>query len=243
MLQRISRLLASNLTLNEARIILDYTIIQGETVDSKQKFPISIKKNLRFCHSNHSPFRFVDYEPVYNFVRQRALRSNTISPFPVIGNPFYFLVIGNQVLLRCLQLPWKLSTKSFFRWKKRVEKRVVARYTVLHAIARPFSSAQLCFTFDYDRRGSFLCLSGRLFHGKTRSIFFLLSPTQIIRRLSVEVERSCSQRGLEIIIENCRSTGQASEKLVSLWSEPARSNNFFSVANRRNRLPRSTVPN
>lgn len=69
-----SRLLASNLTLNEARIILDYTIIQRETIDSERKFPISIKKkNLRFCHSNHSPFRFVDYEPVYNFVRQRTV--------------------------------------------------------------------------------------------------------------------------------------------------------------------------
>lgn len=39
-----SRLLASNLTLNEARIILDYTIIQRETIDSERKFPISIKK-------------------------------------------------------------------------------------------------------------------------------------------------------------------------------------------------------
>lgn len=41
-----SRLLASNLTLNEARIILDYTIIQRETIDSERKFPISIKKRI-----------------------------------------------------------------------------------------------------------------------------------------------------------------------------------------------------
>lgn len=41
-----SRLLASNLTLNEARIILDYTIIQRETIDSARKFPISIKKKI-----------------------------------------------------------------------------------------------------------------------------------------------------------------------------------------------------
>lgn len=43
-----SRLLASNLTLNEARIILDYTIIQRETIDSERKFPISIKKKSPF---------------------------------------------------------------------------------------------------------------------------------------------------------------------------------------------------
>lgn len=166
MLQRISRLLASNLTLNEARIILDYTIIQGETIDSKRKFPISIKKNLRFCHSNHSPFRFVDYEPVYNFVKQRTLPSNTISPFPVIGNPFYFLVIGNQVLLRCLQLPWKLSTKSFFRWKKKTSGKTSGRS--LHRATRYHSS---------------LFIRATLFHIRLRSPWqFSLSVWPLISR-------------------------------------------------------------